>query len=114
MLRPGGATKYDARKPLIDNAAAAGVKLFFASKFASDIVSPHFAKFLPLFVGDKIRARGYLEKRVGRGEIAWTAPNGGPFFDMCEFCCVLSFYFFCLERSWLVGWCGEDCKLMSE
>lgn len=56
MLRPGGATKYDARKPLIDSAAAAGVKLFFASEFASDIVSPHFAKFPPLFVGDKIRA----------------------------------------------------------
>lgn len=82
MLHPGGATKHDAWKPLIDGAVAAGVKLFFASEFASDIMSPYFAKFPPLFVGDKIRVRGYLEERVGSGEIAWTVPNGGPFFDM--------------------------------
>lgn len=111
MLHPGGATKHDAWKPLIDGAVAAGVKLFFASEFASDIMSPYFAKFPPLFVGDKIRVRGYLEERVGSGEIAWTVPNGGPFFDMYEFCCVLLFF---LERSWLVGRCGRDCKLMSE
>ncbi|XTI90256.1 hypothetical protein V2W45_1470295 [Cenococcum geophilum] len=78
---------HDAWKPLIDGAVAAGVKLFFASEFASDIMSPYFAKFPPLFVGDKIRVRGYLEERVGSGEIAWTVPNGGPFFDMYEFCC---------------------------
>ena len=25
----------------------------------------------------------------------------GPFFDMCEFCCVLLFF---LQWSWLIGW----------
>jgi len=69
MLRPGGATKYDARKPLIDSAVAAGVKLFFASEFASDIMSLHFAGFPPQFVGDKICVGGYLEERVGRGKL---------------------------------------------
>ena len=81
---PGGATKFGPQKLLIDAAIEAGVKLFFASEFASDILSPHYALFPTELVGDKIRVRKYLEEKASAGEIAYTALNGGPFFDMCK------------------------------
>ena len=36
------------------------------------------------FVGDKVEVRKYLEENARKGKIAWTALNGGPFFDMCK------------------------------
>lgn len=35
-------------------------------------------------VGSKIRIREYLEALSKDNKIAWTALNGGPFFDMCK------------------------------
>jgi hypothetical protein len=67
---------------LIDSAIAAGVKLFFASEFVSDILSPHYAVFPPSVVGDKVKTRRYLEEKSGEGHIAYTALNGGPLFEM--------------------------------
>ena len=81
----GGATKFTPQKVLIDAAIEAGVKLFFASEFASDVPSPHYQIFPPEFVGDKIKVRHYLEEKAAANEIAYTAWNGGPFFDMCRF-----------------------------
>ena len=105
MLHPGGATKYDARKPLVDSAAAAGVKLFFASEFASNVMSPHFAKFPPLFIGDKIRARGYLEKKVGRGGgLRGRRRTEGRFLTCVSFAAFSLFISFAWSGlGWLVG-----------
>jgi len=72
---------------LLDAAVAAGVKVFFASEFISDLMAPHFALFPPAVVGEKIAVRRELERRGEKGEIAWMAVNGGPFFDMCKFAC---------------------------
>ncbi|KAL9123614.1 MAG: hypothetical protein Q9175_008323, partial [Cornicularia normoerica] len=79
---PGGATKYAAQKVLIDAAIEAEVKLFFASEFVADILSPHYRIFPTELVGDKVKTREYLQEKAKAGEIAWTALNGGPFFDM--------------------------------
>ncbi|MCJ1404870.1 hypothetical protein MMC11_008096 [Xylographa trunciseda] len=79
---PGGATGFAPQRLLIDAAIAAGVKLFFADEFISDLLSPHFAIFPTQFVGEKVKVRKYLEEKAATGEIAWTALNGGPFFDM--------------------------------
>jgi hypothetical protein len=35
-------------------------------------------------VGEKLRVREYLEEKAAAGQMAWTALNGGPFFDLCE------------------------------
>ncbi len=83
---PGGATRFDAQKILIDAAIAAGVKLYFASEYSSNIMSPHYQIFPTEFVGDKVKVRRYLEKKAAEGQMSWTALNGGPFFDMCEPC----------------------------
>ena len=45
-------------------------------------MSSHYQTFPMEFVGDKVKIRGYLEKRAKTGKIAWTALNGGSFFDM--------------------------------
>ena len=82
---PSGATKFHDQKLLIDAAIDAGVKLFFASEYASNIMSPHYQVFPTEFVGDKVKVRKYLEEKGAAGQIAWTALNGGPFFDMCEY-----------------------------
>ncbi|KAI9875689.1 MAG: hypothetical protein M1830_008117 [Pleopsidium flavum] len=79
---PGSATKFAPQKLLIDAAIEAGVKLFFASEFVSNILSPHYAIFPKQFVGDKVKVRKYLKERASAGEMAYTALNGGPFFDM--------------------------------
>ncbi|KAL7268471.1 hypothetical protein RUND412_008902 [Rhizina undulata] len=79
---PGSATKFASQKLLIDAAIEAGVKLFFASEFVSDVLSPHYEIFPPQFVGDKAKVRRYLEEKASAGEIAFTALNGGPLFDM--------------------------------
>ncbi len=42
---PGGATKFGTQKLLIDASIEAGVKLFFASESAADVVSPHYQIF---------------------------------------------------------------------
>ena len=81
---PGPQTKFAPQKLLIDAAIAAGVKLFFASEYAADILNPNFALFPTQFVGDKVEIRKYLEEKAAAKEIAYTAVNGGPFFDMCE------------------------------
>lgn len=77
---PGSATKFAPQKLLIDAAIEAGVKLFFAREFASNVLSPHYEVFPPQFVGDKVKVRKYLEKKAPAGEIAYTALNGGSFF----------------------------------
>ena len=82
---PGGATKFAAQKLLIDAAIEARVKLFFASEFGGNIMSPHYRLFPTEFVGDKVKTREYLEEKAKTGEIAWTSLNGGPFFDMCKY-----------------------------
>lgn len=69
---------------MIDAAIEAGVKLFFASEFVADVMSPHYQIFETHFAGDKIKVRKYLEEKAAAGNIAWTALNGGPFFDMCK------------------------------
>ncbi|MCJ1477710.1 hypothetical protein MMC13_006383 [Lambiella insularis] len=79
---PGGATKFDSQKMLIDAAVAAGVKLYFASEYSGDILAPHYKIFPTQVVGDKIKIRKYLEEKANDGDIAYTALNGGPFFDM--------------------------------
>lgn len=80
---PGSATKFGPQKLLIDSAIKAGVKLFFASEFVSNILSAHYEIFPTQYVGDKPKIRRYLEEKASMGEIAYTALNGGPFFDMC-------------------------------
>ncbi|MCJ1455386.1 hypothetical protein MMC28_005741 [Mycoblastus sanguinarius] len=79
---PGGATRFGPQKLLIDAAIEAGVKLFFASEFVSNILSPNYQLFPTEFVGDKVRVREYLAEKAAAGQIAYTALNGGPFFDM--------------------------------
>lgn len=81
---PGGATKFGPQNLLIDAAIEAGVKLFFASEFAADAMSPHYQMFPTEYVGDKAKVKKYLEEKAAQGNVAWTALNGGPFFDMCE------------------------------
>ncbi|KAF2492867.1 NAD(P)-binding protein [Lophium mytilinum] len=79
---PGGAVRLDSQKLLLDAAIAAGVKLFFADEYVSDIRNPAYVAMPAQFVGDKIAVRAMLEERSAKGEISWTALNGGPFFDM--------------------------------
>jgi hypothetical protein len=80
----GTQTKFDQQKLLIDASVEAGVKLFFASEYSGNMVSPHYRLLPTQFVGEKLRVREYLEEKAAAGQIAWTALNGGPFFDMCE------------------------------
>ena len=80
----GGAIKFSAQKVMIDAAIEAGVKLFFASEYVSNIMSPQYQIFPTEFVGDKVQVRQYLEEKAAKDEISWTALNGGPFFDMCK------------------------------
>lgn len=77
--------RLPSQKLLIDAAIEAGVKLFSPSEYVSDILGPAYAVFPSQFVGDKIKVRHYLEEKAAAGQIAYTALNGGPFFDMCEF-----------------------------
>ncbi|KAI4165274.1 MAG: hypothetical protein LQ342_001142 [Letrouitia transgressa] len=79
---PGGATHFAPQRLLIDAAIAAGVKLFVASEFSADITSERYKLFPTEIVGDKLQIRRYLEEKAAEGKIAWTALNGGPFFDM--------------------------------
>ena len=81
---PGGATKFESQRLLIDAAIEAGVKLFFASEYSADIMGPLYQRFPTQVVGDKVKIRQYLMEKAASGEIAYTALNGGPFFDMCE------------------------------
>jgi hypothetical protein len=68
----------------LEAAVKAGVKLFFADEYVSDIRNPAYVAMPAQYVGDKIAVRAVLEERSKGGEICWTALNGGPFFDMCE------------------------------
>jgi len=61
------------------------VKLYFASEYAANILDPHFKSFPAPLVGDKVEIRKYLEEKAAAGEIAYTALNGGPILDMCQF-----------------------------
>ncbi|KAL8698696.1 MAG: hypothetical protein Q9201_006431 [Fulgogasparrea decipioides] len=79
---PGGATDFASQKLLVDAAIAARVRLFFASEYSANVMSAQYARLPTQFVGDKPRIRRYLEERAKEGSIAWTALNGGPFFDL--------------------------------
>ncbi|KAL8946082.1 MAG: hypothetical protein Q9222_007474 [Ikaeria aurantiellina] len=79
---PGGATDFASQKLLIDAAIEARVKLFFASEYSANVMSRQYAQFPTQFVGEKPRIRRYLEEKAQAGSIAWTALNGGPFFDL--------------------------------
>ena len=95
---PGGATKFASQKLLIDAAVEAGVKLFFASEYSADVMGPLYQRFPTQVVGDKVKVRQYLMEKAAAGEIAYTALNGGPFFDMCKSLLLskdLSSIFFC-------------------
>ena len=81
---PGGATDFESQKMVIDAAIEAGVKLFFASEYSADIMGPLYQRFPTKVVGDKVKIRRYLMEKAAAGEIAYTALNGGPFFDMCK------------------------------
>jgi C4-dicarboxylate-specific signal transduction histidine kinase len=81
----GTQTKFDPQKLLIDASIQAGLKLFFASEYSGNILSPHYRMLPTQFVGEKLRIREYLEEKAAAGQIAYAALNGGPFFDMCEF-----------------------------
>ncbi|KAI9774515.1 MAG: hypothetical protein M1840_002762 [Geoglossum simile] len=76
------ATKFEVQRRVIDAAVTAGVKVYFASEFVADILSPLFARMPTEVVGDKVESRQYLEKLAKEGKIHWMAINGGPFFDM--------------------------------
>ncbi|KAK7193277.1 NmrA-like family protein [Paraphaeosphaeria sporulosa] len=78
----GGATQYEPSVRIIDAAVAAGVKFFFANSFAGNVGSEQFKRLPEAAAGAKVRVREYLTQLVGEGKIAWTALNGGPFFDM--------------------------------
>lgn len=80
----GTQTKFNQQKVLIDASIDAGVKLFFASEYSGNILSPHYRLLPTQFVGEKLLVREYLEAKAAVGQIAWTAINGGPFFDMCK------------------------------
>lgn len=84
---PGGATAFEPMKLLIDASIAAGVKFFIPSEFVSDITTPEFDAFPKDVVGEKVRIRNYLVEKSQAGEIAFSAVNGGPIFDMCESAC---------------------------
>ena len=47
-------------------------------------MGPRYQRFPTQFVGDKVQIRKYLEEKASAGDIAYTAMNGGPFFDMCK------------------------------
>jgi len=79
---PGGAVRLESQKLLLDAAITAGVKLFFADEYVSDIRNPAYLAMPAQFVGDKIAVRAMLEERSAKNEISWTALSGGPFFDM--------------------------------
>lgn len=81
----GSATQYEASKRIIDAAVAARVPFFFANEFVGNIHSPQFRRLPEEMAGAKWRIREYLEGVGKRGEMKWTAVNGGPFFDMCKF-----------------------------
>ncbi|KAI9681201.1 MAG: hypothetical protein M1817_002483 [Caeruleum heppii] len=70
------------QKVMIDAAIAAGVKLYFASEFVANILNPLFTLFPTELVGEKVEVRRYLEEKASEGRLAYTALNGGPFFDM--------------------------------
>ncbi|KAF2114074.1 hypothetical protein BDV96DRAFT_577518 [Lophiotrema nucula] len=78
----GGATQYEPSKLIIDAAVAAGVKLYFSNEFVGNLLSEQYKRLPESFVGAKVRIREYLQKLGEDGKIAWTALNGGPFFDM--------------------------------
>jgi hypothetical protein len=80
----GTQTKFDQQKLLIDASIEASVKLFFASEYSGNILSPHYRMLPTQFVGEKLVVREYLEEKAAAGQMAWTALNGGPFFDMCK------------------------------
>lgn len=80
----GGATHYEPTKRIIDAAMAAGVPFYFANEYVGNIQTEQFKRLPESFVGSKIRIRAYLEELSKDGKIAWTALNGGPFFDMCK------------------------------
>ena len=90
---PGGATDFESQKLLINAAIEAGVKLFFASEYSANVMSSQYARLPTAFVGEKPRIRRYLEEQARKGSIAWTALNGGPFFDLCRFSRVRSIRF---------------------
>jgi putative NADH-flavin reductase len=81
---PSPAVKLSSQKLIIEAAIKAGVSLYFADEFVSNILNPGFGLFPTEFVGEKIEVRKYLEQKASNGEIAFTALNGGPFFDMCQ------------------------------
>ena len=47
-------------------------------------MGPRYQRFPTQIVGDKVEIRKYLIEKAAQGEIAYTALNGGPFFDMCK------------------------------
>ena len=63
---------------MIDAAIEAGVKLFFASEYIGNMLSPDCQLFPKEFVGDKFGVRKYLEERAAEGQIGWIGLNGGP------------------------------------
>lgn len=79
----GGATQYEPSTRIIDAAVAAGVKFFFANEFVGNVESEQFKRLPESAAGAKRRVREYLSQLAAEGKIAWTALNGGPFFDMC-------------------------------
>jgi putative NADH-flavin reductase len=81
----GGATQYEASTLIIDAAVAVGVKFFFANEFVGNVESEQFKRLPEALAGAKCRVREYLAGLAAEGKIAWTALNGGPFFDMCEY-----------------------------
>jgi hypothetical protein len=60
------------------------VKFYFANEFVGDVDRKQYRMLPEAFVGAKVRIRAYLEGLAKEGKIAWTALNGGPFFDMCK------------------------------
>jgi hypothetical protein len=81
----GGATQYEASTLIIDAAVAAGVKFFFANEFVGNVESAQFERLPEAQAGAKRRVRLYLAGLAAEGKIAWTALNGGPFFEMCTY-----------------------------
>ncbi|KAF9736901.1 hypothetical protein PMIN04_000579 [Paraphaeosphaeria minitans] len=78
----GGATKYEPSVRIIDAAVAAGVKIFFANEFVGNVESEQFKRLPEAAAGAKVRVREYLARLAAEEKMAWTALNGGPFFDM--------------------------------
>lgn len=100
----GGATQYEPSVRIIDAAVAAGVKFFFANEFVGNVGSEQFRRLPEVAAGAKVRVREYLAGLASEGKMAWTALNGGPFFDMCM-------YF--LIHSLVPGTCNAELVLTS-